>query len=41
MSKSNKEDFTGSVVIEMLVDVGTPWEEDFCLVSGLLPRFGW
>lgn len=28
MSKGNKEDFTSSVVIEMLVVVGIPWEED-------------
>lgn len=25
----------------MLVDVGFPWEGDFCLVSELLPRFCW
>lgn len=40
-TKSNKEDLTSSVVLEMLVYVGIPWKGDFCLVCELLPRFCW
>lgn len=39
MSKSNKEDITSSIVIEMLVDVGIPWEEDFVLFLSCCPDF--